>query len=98
MAGKDETVEDVLTALSSLELRAVRGLLERDSRPRNSPDRPAAALAEPASFSKDEAAAARAMLRQDVAACTVREDGTLLCLGIDGNTFYLPAGWYNCRG
>ncbi len=35
----------------------------------------------------------RVMLRDDVASCHIREDGTLECTGYDGVVTYRPAGW-----
>ncbi len=40
-----------------------------------------------------ERARARVMLRDDVISCEVREDGTLMCLTIDGTQVLRPAGW-----
>ncbi len=38
-------------------------------------------------------ARARVMLRDDVISCTIREDGTLECVGADGSVTIRPAGW-----
>ncbi len=40
-----------------------------------------------------ERARDRVMRRDDVVACEVREDGTLLCTGYDGSVTLRPAGW-----
>ncbi len=41
----------------------------------------------------NERAAARCMLRDDVVHVEIREDGTLLCTGWEGEQVLRPAGW-----